>query len=302
MKLHGLSLVKNEADVIAQSLTAAAQWADFVYVYDNGSNDGTWEIVHDLAASHDNVIPYKQEALPYSQALRKHLFEVYRRDGARGDWWCLLDADEFFIDDPRTFLAAVPEPFDEVWSASFEYYFTDIDAARYEEDPGAYADDVPVGAKLRYYINNWSEPRFFRDTERLEWLEGGWPDRLGPAYQKRIRLKHYQYRSPTQIQKRIDSRRAAFERGSFLHEMYPDWKRAVLDPLSAGFEGSRPANAPRSWRERVIEASLLTEDRGDDEYVVREEALPRIPPVRPPWLRWLRARARPVKWLVERIR
>jgi glycosyltransferase involved in cell wall biosynthesis len=300
MRVHGLSLVKNESDIVAQSLVAATAWAHRIYVYDNGSEDGTWEIVRELAGTYPQIVPYKRDARPYSQSLRKEVFETYRGSGAPGDWWCMLDADEFFIDDPRLFLAGVPERFDEVWGASFEYYFTDVDAARYGEDPNAYADAVPVDEKCRYYINNWSEPRFFRDSERLEWHEGGWPDRLGPAHRKRIRLKHYQYRSPQQIQKRIDTRRDALERGSFLHEMYPDWKRAVLDPLNADFAGCRPENAPRTWRDRVIEASLLTEDRGDGNYVVNEAALPRIPPARPAWVKWLRARARPAKRFLRR--
>jgi glycosyltransferase involved in cell wall biosynthesis len=278
-------------------------WADAIYVYDNGSDDGTWEIVHELAATSPEIVPYRSEARPYSQALRKDLFEEYRARGSRGDWWCQLDADEFYIDDPRSFLAAVPEPYDEVWSASFEYYFTDVDAARYAEDPGAYADDVPVVEKCRYYVNNWSEPRFFRDSARLAWYEGGWPDRLGPAYPTRIRLKHFQYRSPEQIQKRLDTRREAFARGSFLHEQFPEWKQSVLDPLHADFSDSRPEHAPTSWRDRVIEASLLVEDGGDGPYVVNEAALPPIPPRRAPWVTWLRARARPVRrFLPRRVR
>ena len=35
------------------------------------------------------------------QALRKDLFGVYRERGSGGDWWCQLDADEFYIDDTR---------------------------------------------------------------------------------------------------------------------------------------------------------------------------------------------------------
>jgi Glycosyl transferase family 2 len=291
MLFHGMSLVKNESDVIEQSLVAAATWADFIYVYDNASDDGTWEIVCDLAATHPQIVPYKQDATPYRQSLRGELFERYR--GAPGDWWGILDADEFYIDDPRRFLTAVPERFGEIWSASFEYYFTDVDAARYEEDPAAYADDVPVGDKCRHYINNWSEPRFFRDTERVEWDKGGWPEGLGPAYPERIRLKHYQYRSPQQIQRRIDSRRGALERGSFMHEMLPNWRQAILRPLDVDFAAADPAYAPTTWRDRVVEASLLTQDRGD--YVVDEVALPPIPRARPAWVTALRAGGRRAK-------
>lgn len=300
MRIHGLTLVKNEADVIAQSLVAAVAWADLVYVYDNGSEDGTWDIVRDLAATHPEITPYKQEARPFGQFLRRELFETYRENAAPGDWWCILDADEFYIDDPRRFLAEVPERFGEVWSASFEYYFTDVDAARYEQDPGAYADGVPVEQKCRYYLCNWSEPRFFRDTARLVWQAGAWPERLGPPYPRRIRLKHFQYRSPQQIQRRIDTRREALAGGAFLHEMLPDWRRAVLDPRNADLAASDPTNAPRTWRDRVLDASLLVEDRGGGDYVIEEAALPPIPLARPPWVLWLRARARRAKRLLHR--
>jgi hypothetical protein len=296
MRIHGMSLVKNEADVIGQSLEAAAAWADSIYVYDNGSDDGTWEIVRELAATHPQIVPYKQDSTPYAQSLRRELFERYR--GAPGDWWGIVDADEFYIDDPRGFLAPIPERFGEIWSASFEYYFTDVDAARYDEDPTAYADDVPVGDKCKHYINNWSEPRFFRDTERVEWAEGGWPEGLGPAYPERIRLKHYQYRSPQQIQRRIDLRREALERGSFMHEMLPDWRQAILRPLDVDFAAAHPAYAPTTWHDRVVEASLLTEDRG--EYVVDEAALPPIPRARPAWVTALRAGARRAKRSLDR--
>ena len=149
--------------------------------------------------------------------------------------------------------------------------------------PAAYADDVPVAEKCRYFINNHSEPRFFRDTERLEWREGGWPDGLGPAYASRIRLKHFQYRSPEQIEKRIETRRESFARGSFLHEQFPEWQRAVLEPLDVDFTANRPENAPTSWRDRVMPASLLHEDGGDGPYVVNEAALGPIPRWRPGW-------------------
>jgi hypothetical protein len=292
MRIHAMALIKNESDVIGQSLVAATGWADSIYVYDNGSDDGTWEIVHELATAHPQIVPFKQDRTPYRQSHRRELFERFRGDS--GDWWGILDADEFYIDDPRHFLAGVPERYGEVWSASFEYYFTDVDAARYEKEPAAYGDDVPVGDKCRHYINNWSEPRFFRDNERVVWPEGdGSPEELGPAYPGRIRLKHYQYRSPQQIQRRIDSRREALERGSFLHEMIPDWKHAILRPLDIDFSAADPSYAPTTWRDRVVDASLLTEDRG--EYVVDEAALPKIPRAWPAWVRALRARARRAK-------
>jgi hypothetical protein len=296
--IHGLSLVKNEIDVIAQSLSAAAVWCDAIYVWDNGSTDGTWEKVLELARDHPQILPDRQDAQPYRKTLRRELFEAHRDKASEGDWWCFLDADEFYIDDPRTFLAGVEPEYDEVWAASFEYYFTDWDAARYSADPTLYADDVPVETKLRFYVNNWSEPRFFRFRTGLPWRTGAWPEDLGPASPRRIRLKHFQYRSPRQIETRLATRREAITHGHFAHEGLPGWKAVVARVGHADFSVSSPDNAGRSWEERVVDSSLLIEDTGDGEYVIDEAALPPIPPTRPALVRWLRRRARPLKRLL----
>jgi Glycosyl transferase family 2 len=297
VRIHGLCLVKNAADVIAQSLTAAAGWCDAIYVWDNGSTDGTWEKVQALAGEHPQIVPDRQDPQPFRKTLRRELFEAHRHDACDGDWWCLLDADEFYIDDPKTFLAGVRRDYDEVWAASFEYYFTERDAARYAEDPSRYGDDVPVERKLRFYLNNWSEPRFFRFRTGLLWRTGAWPEDLGPPSPRRIRLKHFQYRSPRQIETRLATRLEAIGRGHFAHEGLPAWKGAVSTVGHADFSASAPENAGRSWEERVVDSSLLIEDTGDGDYVIDEASLPSIPPARPAWVRWLRRRARPLKRL-----
>ena len=302
MRIFALCLARDEADVITQTLTAAATWSDAVYVFDNGSEDGTWEAVLDLAATDSRIVPDRRDSTPYSPNLRRVLFEAHRANATDGDWWCVLDADEFYIDDPRAFLAHVPRRFDEVWAASFEYYFTEKDVARYTRDPTLYGDDVPVEQKLRYYLNNWSEPRFFRYARGLVWAKGAWPVRLGPAYPRRIRLKHFQYRSPAQIEKRIRIRRDAMERGRFLHEMLPDWTEAVPAFRSTDFTTSDVRNVPEDWTARVVDSTLLLEDRLGTDYVVDEAALPSIPRARSPWLAWVEKPVRRVRRLLLSLR
>jgi hypothetical protein len=163
-----------------------------------------------------------------------------------------------------------------VWGASFQFYFTDRDLARYEEDPAAYADDVPVGEKCRWYLNNWSEKRFFRYVPGLEWTDGAWPRGIYDAtYPRRIRLKHYQYRSPQQIQRRLDDRRNASS-ANFSHERAADWEAAIIG-RGAPRRSSGSERLPESWRERVVDAANLSWDAHDGLYVVNESILPPIP-------------------------
>jgi glycosyltransferase involved in cell wall biosynthesis len=64
MKIHALSVVKNEVDIIEDTLRAAVSWADSIYVLDNGSHDGTWEAVQKLGRELPAVVPYKQDPRP----------------------------------------------------------------------------------------------------------------------------------------------------------------------------------------------------------------------------------------------
>ena len=57
MKIYAISLIKNEADIIEKNLIEASKWCDKIFVYDNGSTDGTWEIVKSLSSN--KIIPFK---------------------------------------------------------------------------------------------------------------------------------------------------------------------------------------------------------------------------------------------------
>jgi len=288
MKIHGMCLVKNEADVLPETLTRALHWCDHIYVFDNGSSDGTWELVKELAGHHLQIIPYKQDDVLYSNGLLADIFNAFRSNAGPRDWWCRLDADEFYIDDPRIFLAKIPDRFQTVWSASFEYFFTDQDAISYQQDPVNYLS-TPVEQRLRYYLNHWGELRFFRHSDNTVWTrdDGHFPEVVweGLAYPVRIWLKHYQYRSPEQIQQRLLTRRAAIDAGSgFRHEALPNWGAAIAAAryTPPDLEGARPDFAGARWEERIVQAAFLDYDGFDRRYVVNDRAMPQIPapPVR----------------------
>src|SRR5277367_5352236 len=71
-KIHCIALCKNEADVIGACLREAVQWADFIYVYDGGSTDGTWEVVRSL--NHPRIIPWKQDGKVFKEGLQAEVF------------------------------------------------------------------------------------------------------------------------------------------------------------------------------------------------------------------------------------
>jgi hypothetical protein len=279
-------LIKNEADVVGESLAAASEWCDRIYVFDNGSTDGTWELVQGLAKCLPQIVPYKQDPVRFADGLRADIFNAFVSECRSGDWWCRLDADEFYIDDPRVFLTKVPRKFRTVWTASFEYHFTEKDVERYRQSPEEYSQ-VPVRQRLRFYVNYWGEMRFFRHRDGIAWdrEDGGWPGSLrrARAYPVRIWVKHYQYRSPEQIERRLQTRRAAIDGGAFRHEALANWSSCLASVRTRrpGYASAAPRLAAVYWEQRIVSSSSLDFDACDRRYVVNEGLMPPIP--RPRW-------------------
>lgn len=281
MKIHGLCILKDEGDIVETSLVRALDWCDHIYVFDNGSTDGTWEKVQALAKAHPGIVAFKQDAVPFRDALRADIFNAFRHNASEGDWWCRFDSDEIYIDNPRIFLSKIPARYGAVSSASFNYYFTEKDAAAWEADPADFERQT-IEDRLRYYLAHWGEPRFFRHDPSMEWNNDGqgFPDKLfrTPFYPTRIWLKHYQYRSPGQIERRLKARWASVQRGTFAHESVGNWAGAIERSRTSktSFGESHPKFMTTDWRDRVVPSSALHFDALDNRYVFDEALLPPI--------------------------
>lgn len=245
-KIHSICVVKNEVDIIGYCLEQALHWSDYIYVYDGESNDGTWEKV--LSMKSDRIIPWKQDGKVFQESLRGEVFNAFKDRAKPGDWWCHLDSDEFYPQSPREFLAKV-HPFNHVvWGIAIEYYLTykDVDLIDFNQP---ISELLPL---LGFYKIENSEPRFFRHRDGLVWDNGSWPKHMGIVNKERIFYKHYKYRTPEQIQKRLDTRQSNRERG------FPGWEHAVQT----------------DWRQKLTDHNKLHYDYQDGNYVVDIAALP----------------------------
>jgi hypothetical protein len=276
MKIFGICCVRDENDIIRDTLEAALAWNDKIFVFDNASTDGTWETVSEMARQHSKIVIVGHDDRTFTEELRSEIFEDHRNVASPGDWWCRLDADEIYIDNPLQFLASVPALYGFVWSATFNFYFTDVDAQNYERNPSEWLSR-PVPERIRHYQNNWSEPRFVRHRKNLRWKGEMWPPNRGLSSPRRIRLKHYQYRSPEQIARRIGIRRTLLT--IFPHEA----KRELCVPKDAARSDwsenwmKTAALEEVTWRDRVRPASDCDVDAGDGLFVTREGLMPKLP-------------------------
>lgn len=206
MRIFGISIVKNEEDIIEYSLTKSSEWAEKIFVLDNGSDDKTWEKVHLLAKVNQKIVPWQQCHEPFHDGLRARVFNEFKHLVEDGDWWCArLDADEFYIDNPVTFLMSrVKSYYHVVCSKHIQYRLTQSDL-EFLPDGLAISDRLK---RIRFFDKMaTSEVRFFKHRKGLLWEESQTlPAHVGLVCPERILLRHYQFRSIQQIQKRIDTR------------------------------------------------------------------------------------------------
>jgi hypothetical protein len=279
VKIYAICMVKDEIDILQKTLEAALVWADKIFLIDHSSLDGTWELINERLRHWEKIEVYGQITDDFSDGLRSRAYHKYKHSINVNDWWCRLDSDEFYIDNPRVFLSKVGKNFDVVQCASFQYYFTEKDLLAFRENRSLYLDGHAIET-LRYFACNSSEARFVRHNNR-NWNESNlWPDGKFPylVWPKHIRLKHFQYRYPEQIQHRLDLRSAKIEGNQFRHEIRDDWNQRI-DSTRRIIRTSSNPRVNQRWEERIVDSSKLFYDDGENDYIVRTDLLD---PIRTP--------------------
>ncbi len=266
-------MVKDEIDILEKALKSALQWADKVILIDHDSTDGTWELIDEKLRHWDKVEVYGQIKDGFKDGLRARAYEKYRHEASNGDWWCRLDSDEFYIDDPKTFLTEVNEKYDVVKCSSFQYYFTEKDLTKYQLSPDLYLKGEAINS-LKYFACNSSEARFVRHhnkawKEDKLWPNGKFPNLIWP---KHIRLKHFQYRYPEQMQHRLDLRASQISGNAFVHELRNDWANRIHSNKRIDRTTGK-VNTYQRWDARIVESKNLEFDDGNIEYIVKEHLL-----------------------------
>lgn len=123
MKIVGISMVKDEADIIEYTVSNMLNQVDEVWVLDNGSTDGTGDILHDLGVHviHDPVVGYYQSFKMTELA-----------NSIQTDWIVPFDADEYWCTkDKRTIketLSKIPADYNAVEACLFDYVSTSQDS------------------------------------------------------------------------------------------------------------------------------------------------------------------------------
>lgn len=230
MKLNAICIIKNEADIILETLNNALRFCDNIYVFDNGSTDGSWELICEKAMNDKRVVIAVHTDETYRNQFRNRVYNMFHHHFLESDWWYILDADEILTEDPRPMLVKAMQRGKNqmrVWQAQF--YFTNVDLDVYDQENKA----LTVSERRRYYRINWREPRFFRNSPSEKWPEnisGKVPPFCQKLYRPSPICRHYAERTPEQIKIRREIR--LNNPYSFLHvknKSDDDWLKRSKD-------------------------------------------------------------------------
>lgn len=211
MRFHCLLVVRDEEDIIAQSLDHLLMWADAIYVFDTGSTDGTWEIVQETAADDSRVIPLRKDSVYYCDCLvRGWLFDQARRTMQTGDWFLRVDADEFYHVPPPEFVKTRLRTHETlVLHQYYEFVLRVSDVRAWKESLDTVADrKLPIEQRRQwYYTYPYGEPRLCRYRESMKWpASASFPHSAGFVAEARLPIRHYPHRDPTQVERRCQLR------------------------------------------------------------------------------------------------
>jgi glycosyltransferase involved in cell wall biosynthesis len=204
MNIFGFMIVKDEVDILAQTIESLKTFGCFkkIFIFDNGSSDGTLELARTYES---NLIEVSQLDEPFSDNLK---FEnVYRHTHllSEGDWFAILDADEIYQEPLLPIIKAADiEAANYIESRSAQFYFTELDL-NYEFNPNILAYE-----QHPYYLLNYGEPRIFRYSEKSKLTSQGVKKRdlMLTKCSRQLLIHHFQFRSSEQTQRRINIRMA----------------------------------------------------------------------------------------------
>ena len=240
MKFHCILCTRDCADIIIESLQTKADWADFVYVYDTGSTDGTWEMVQDYARKDARIVPVGREEVLFHEGVRGYVFNTIRDNMEEGDWIVKSDEDEFYHISPREFVSKHLNPHETaVWTQLYDFRLTQEEAMR-QHDPEFLAQErmTPLVARRRFYVPiAYSEHRLCRFRKNMKWYPtGSFATNAGFVARARIPLRHYPHRDVEQLKKRVILRKALLKllpKGTYPHWNCESWSDFLV-----------PANLP----------------------------------------------------------
>lgn len=247
---HSLLAVRDEGDIILQSLAHHLRWADHIHVFDTGSTDGTWEILEEMAVRHPQIHLIGRRPVYFNDTeVRSFVFDQARARMKPGDWVLRCDADEFHHVPPPEFVKSRMRRHETAaYHQYYDFQFTTEDLLAWQSGREGLADrQRPIAERRRFFtVSAEPEPRLFRYRAAMQWPHhASFPVNAGFVAWERLPIRHYPNRDPEQMRARCELRqlmlayppsRVTWAAAESHHWGVPDWERFVTGLDTPGLQ------------------------------------------------------------------
>lgn len=254
MSVWAITMVKDEADVIEPVLRhVAAQGVEGIIVADNGSTDGTREIIRDVQASIGVPLHIQHDAeVGYYQSRKMSVLAARAAEWGGAEWIWPFDADElWYIGEPPLQVAGHVQhlgrehPDVHVLQSRLWHHFpTALDADEgnpFERMRYRAGDEAPIGK----VIVRWRLGSNIHQGNHGATIAG-----LGPTdgiLHTDIQVRHFPYRSPEQFVSKAVNGAAAYAATDLDWSIGQHWREYGLH-----YEQGGPERLRRIYREHFF--------------------------------------------------
>jgi glycosyltransferase involved in cell wall biosynthesis len=246
----GISMVKDEADVVAGTLQHLAGEVDHLLVADNGSTDGTREILAELEDQLPLTVLDDSDPAYYQSAKMSRLAE--RAAGMGAEWIVPFDADElWFSRQGRVREVLRSHPADVALVALVNHFSTAIDPD--EQDPfrrmvWRQAEAAPL-PKVAF---RWEPGAVIHQGNHGVTLPDG-----TASWGSAIEIRHFPYRSVEQFLRKARNGAAAYRATELPESEGAHWRAYgdILDRL--GEEGLADVYREHFWYLSPTDSGLI---------------------------------------------
>jgi hypothetical protein len=213
-------MVKNEADIIGASLAHAfEQGICHVLISDNGSTDGTLELLHELASTYPLSIA-TDSMLAFEQASKMtHLARAASRHGAT--WVVPMDADEFWTAPEGSVASHLEASPADVEVATVRNIFPFVDLPVVDRTGQFRIDTVPS-----------RHPKVAVRASRSLWINVGnhWAVRGTARRESGLLVTHLQWRSFGQFSAKVAQGKVGLEQTGYQEFVGNHWRKLGAEP------------------------------------------------------------------------
>jgi hypothetical protein len=219
MKVAAITIMKNEADILPFKLKYMEELVDCFLFLDNESIDGSLDIV----SKHRKTVYCDTVRGTFNTMMRDKLIEKAQDFIGEDDWIALIDCDEVPLFHVKDLISHIDPQYNCIRVHFPYFFFTREMYDRWREDPEYRREIEQFDIRNFHFFapTMYSDIRMIRnqknngDRPRLTELKRSLPLPESPlVYDNALYVGHFQYRSPRQIRRRLETRRRAVEDGS----------------------------------------------------------------------------------------